>query len=171
MLFQAVGWHTYNAHHGSFIHENRADLFSILDVSSQIDKHFKTSFSKEMLQSFVRYNASIIVKFYTKGQVENDICMLSPMEKFDDFFKQYLPNYDGEIQFKKINSITNHTEEEILHSLLLGDSIPKPILVGLAKLSTKDSPSIDFSFELQNIICKYVNSISEVEMQNDGMHR
>lgn len=171
VLYHSVGENKYYVNHDSFIHENRADLFSIIDFSNQISKHFKTAFKETMLQRFVGWNASTIVNLYTEKQGEDGIHIISPMEKFDRFFEQCLPNYADEIQFKKISPPCNTTEEEILHNLLLGNSIPKPILIGLYELSARDNPSIDFCDELHNIISKYVVSISGHERQSVGIHR
>lgn len=140
MLKLLFGHEKYIEFHGNFLEEVRADIFSIFDSTIQINKYFKNSFSEELLQSLNRENAKDIIKFYTEEK-DSKIEFITPIEKFDNFFKQFLPTKEKAIPLGKLEE--NLSFDEIINRLLLGTQIPEYVLDIMYKIENGEIITTD----------------------------
>ena len=160
LLHLLLGDKKYYQLHENFIEENRADLFSIFDSSIQINKYFKDSFSKKQLQNLCKKDAGDIIKLYTKHNESSESTIITPMQKFDEFFSIYFPIEEKYLIRQDENS------NNIMNNLLLGDEIPKYVLTEFTKIASGETITDDLYKETLKIIddAQYCN-LEEVRKQ------
>lgn len=142
-----LGQEKYHEFHEKFIEETRADIFSIFDSSIQIEKYFKNSFSEIQLQNLCEYDASHIIRFYTYKNDNGEIVIMTPMQKFDEFFESYIPH-----EKNLSNQINNSISNNIMNNLLLGDQIPEYILEEIKKIASGETITTNIYREILSII-------------------
>lgn len=143
-----VGETYYNECHENFLNEIRADLFSYLDFSIQVNGLFKDAFSEESLYRRFRWYADNIVSLYTMS-TEEGLKGTSPMQKFDLFFETVLPGV-----YSPASSI-NETEVKegipMIERLLLGDMIPNDGMKKLVQIAKGQQRTMNLYADLQAI--------------------
>lgn len=82
-LQDKIGNKEYGKYHNIFIKEVRAYLFAFFDSNKQLITNFNDCYPKYIVENTLSAYAKRIVAFYTS----KDGTMLSPMEKFDVFYK------------------------------------------------------------------------------------
>jgi len=145
----------YRQNHGKLIEENRADLFSFIDSSIQLNQNFSAGFTEILLQNFSRNNATRIINFYTE-QTKTGTNIVTPMQKFDIFFQQLLPN-EKDFLFSNITTDVENNEQAIINNLLMGNVIPNNVLEGILKIANGQRITTDLYSDLQSIINEACN--------------
>ena len=153
----------YNKFHGNFLEEVRADIYSIFDSSIQINKYFKNVFPEELLQSINRVNAKDIIKFYTEEK-KTEIKRITPIEKFDTFFKQYLQTQEKDIPQKDLEEELSF--DEIINRLLIGTKIPEYVVDVFYKIANGEIITTDIYAELKKQIIEIQCSYNEKQPKN-----
>ncbi len=110
-----IGETEYDKQHQIFIEEVQADLFAFFNSNKQLLTNFKDCYPEYIVENIMSAYAKRIVTFYTS----KDGTMLSPMEKFDIFYKDKI----GE---KEIPIVTKENPD-IWDSLMTGDKIPEDL--------------------------------------------
>ena len=158
-----LGSEMYNKFHGNFLEEVRADIYSIFDSSIQINKYFKNVFPEELLQSINRVNAKDIIKFYTEEK-KTEIKRITPIEKFDTFFKQYLQTQEKDIPQKDLEEELSF--DEIINRLLIGTKIPEYVVDVFYKIANGEIITTDIYAELKKQIIEIQCSYNEKQLKN-----
>lgn len=158
-----LGSEMYNKFHGNFLEEVRADIYSIFDSSIQINKYFKNVFPEELLQSINRVNAKDIIKFYTEEK-KTEIKRITPIEKFDTFFKQYLQTQEKDIPQKDLEEELSF--DEIINRLLIGTKIPEYVVDVFYKIANGEIITTDIYAELKKQIIEIQCSYNEKQPKN-----
>ncbi len=146
ILQNRVGKEIYRNNHKTFIEEVEADLFAIFDANFQLLIDFEGAFPKYILENFVSGNAEDIVSFYTN---EEGI-MLSPMEKFDIFYKANIGDEE--------DPIVEEENPDIMNSLITGDKIPLDVFEFLQKIAKGEIKTTD----LYKTLTTYIESRTNI---------
>lgn len=138
LLMSIMDYDNYRQSHDKFIEENISDLFGILDASNQVEKYFKNSFPKELLQIFQIISANRILRSYYSDEFGN---YKSPLDKFDTFYNQ------------TVNEIVNNSKIELgiadnskydlsnlsgLEMLMIGGDLPDYMLYELKRIADEE---------------------------------
>ena len=147
----------YNNEHGNFIEENIADIFSYIDFAILTNRLFKDCFPKEKLQSTSSIHAENIINFYTVKK-DNQIIMISPMEKFAIFYNDAKLSYVPEISLKDTSN------NAIISNLLSGNPIPLEVLKNIVKIANKEILTENLYEEILKIIREYNDTLQDEEI-------
>lgn len=147
----------YHNKHGGFIEENIADIFSYLDFAILANRLFKDCFPKEKLRNTNAINAGHITDFYTEKK-DNQIAMVSPMEKFIQFYNDEKLSHVPEISLK------NTSNNTIISNLLSGNPIPLEILNNIIRIANGEIITENLYEEILKIIKEYNESLQNEEI-------
>ena len=116
LLKDKIGIQGYRLHHNIFIDEVQADIFSFFDSNIQFTTIFKDCYPQYIIENLVSAFAKRFVFFYKL----EDCLIQSPMEKFDEFYKENIEN--------DTTSIVTVENQNVWDSLITGDKIPADVL-------------------------------------------
>lgn len=150
-LRDEINYEEYENNHENFITENRADLFAIMDLSVQIDKYLKNSFSESTLSLFMKTRAHSIIKMYTFEDGNKKI-IKSPIQKFEDFLEKTSRNLT---QSEKIIYSDN---DYIMKKLVFGFPIPTEILTKIRLIATGVIKTTNIYETILEFINEYENT-------------
>lgn len=158
ILHFSIGHDAYSNNHDRFIGENRADLFSIIDDSIQINKHFNDSFGDEFLISTMRSNARKIIEMYTIDQGDRKL-IKSPIQKFEKFFKENFKDIHKQEKMEISEDIS------IIEKLLSGYPIPIEILMKINSVATGEIETTNLYETILEFIKEYESNLELEERQ------
>lgn len=147
----------YDNEHENFIEENIADIFSYIDFAILSNNLFKDCFPKEKLQNTNAIHAGNILDFYTIKK-DNQLIMVSPMEKFIQFYNNQKLSHAPAISLK------DTTDNTIISNLLSGNPIPLEVLKGIGKIACKKTVTENLYEEILKIIKEYNETLQDEEI-------